>query len=174
MNQPDAIALIRCPEIETPGIKNWLDLGSGTGTFTLALASLIPPGSVIHAFDMNLSALNAIPDVHGDVRIEKHHGDFLSDPWPEQFDGLLMANALHFVKDKESFLSRAHASLPPNGIFLLVEYDMDSPNAWVPYPFDFRSAKKAFKDAGFSSIRKLNERPSTYNRAMMYAACISK
>jgi len=174
MNQSEAIALIRCPEIETQGGKNWLDLGSGTGTFALALASLLPPGSEIHAFDLDLSALNAIPDVQGDVRIEKHHGDFIADPWPEQFDGLLMANALHFVKDKESFLSRAHAALPPNGIFLLVEYDMDNPNAWVPYPFDFRSAKIAFKDAGFSSIRKLNERPSAYNRAMIYAACISK
>ena len=174
MNQSDAIALIQCPELETQGAKTWLDLGSGNGTFTLALASLLPPGSVVHAMDLNLSALNAIPYVLDDVRIEKHHGDFISDPWPEQFDGLLMANALHFVKDKQSFLSRAHASLPPNGIFLLVEYDMDNPNAWVPYPFDFRSARKAFNDTGFSSVRKLNERASAYNRAMMYSAIISK
>ena len=174
MNQTDAIAMIQCPEIEASSARNWLDLGSGTGTFTLALASLLPPGSQIHAFDLNLSAMDGIPNVHGEVGIEKHHGDFISDPWPEQFDRLLMANALHFVKDKESFLSRVYGSLPPNGIFLLVEYDMDSPNAWVPYPFDFRSAKKAFRDTGFSSVRKLNERPSAYNRTMMYSACITK
>jgi len=174
MEQLDAIALIQCPEIESPGTKNWVDLGCGTGTFTMALASLLTEGSHIHAMDMNLSSLKDIPDSHGTVRIEKHHGDFILDAWPEPIDGMLMANALHFVRDKHSFLNRAFAALPPHGIFLLVEYDMEHANTWVPYPLDYSTMRKLFLEIGFSKVRKLKERPSAYNRAMMYAACISK
>jgi len=174
MIQTEAIAMIQCPEIETSGAKNWLDLGSGNGTFTRALASLLPSGSGIHAMDQNQSALNSIPDTLGTVAIIKHYGNFLFDPWPNKLDGLLMANALHFVKNKDSFLLRAFAALPPKGTFLLVEYDLTRVNQWVPYPLNFKTATKLFHDAGFSSIRKLNERPSVFNSAMMYSVIIGK
>ena len=47
--------------VERLGPTSWADLGCGDGTFTLALAELLADGSVIHAVDLDASALSAIP-----------------------------------------------------------------------------------------------------------------
>ena len=40
----------------------------GTGTFTLALADLLAPSSVVHAIDSDASALRKIPSAHKSIR----------------------------------------------------------------------------------------------------------
>jgi ubiquinone/menaquinone biosynthesis C-methylase UbiE len=37
------------------GAMTWADLGCGDGTFTLALAAILPRGSIIHAMDRDIS-----------------------------------------------------------------------------------------------------------------------
>ena len=170
-----AAGIFNYPDFRIEGKTNWADLGCGTGTFTLALASLLAPESRIYAIDSNESALKAIPDSYGNADIEKLKADFLTDRFAfENLDGILMANALHYVKDKKSFIQKALKHLTENGCFLLVEYDTDIPNNWVPYPQTFSSLQKLFAGSGFSSIHKLGELPSVYNRAMMYAAIIER
>jgi len=73
----------------------WADLGCGTGTFTLAFADLLAPGSVIHAMDSDASALRKIPPAHKSVSITTHRGDFLKPQiWRfADLDGILMANS---------------------------------------------------------------------------------
>ena len=48
-----------------------IDLGCGTGTFTFALATLLPPGTVIHAIDKDERSLSQIPDRYQDVTIRQ-------------------------------------------------------------------------------------------------------
>jgi ubiquinone/menaquinone biosynthesis C-methylase UbiE len=52
MTQRDAIALIDHPILRAAPPTHWADLGCGSGTFTLALATLLPPGSTIEAIDL--------------------------------------------------------------------------------------------------------------------------
>jgi hypothetical protein len=83
-----------------------------------------------------------------------------------------MANSLLYVKNKIVFLEKIKTCLNANGCFLIVEYDMETANHWVPYPINFLSLKKLFHDVGFSFIEKISERPSAFNRGNLYSALI--
>ena len=134
MSPADARELIAHPSLSAGGPQVWADLGAGDGTFTVALASLLPSGSEVHALDLDSAALAKLPRRHGGVAIDTHVGDFTTFPWPfEAIDGILMANSLHFVAEQASFLRRATSHLRRRQV-LLVEYDTDSANPWVPYP----------------------------------------
>ncbi|RFS13622.1 class I SAM-dependent methyltransferase [Emticicia sp. C21] len=173
MDIKDAIQLITHPEFSTQSKKVWIDLGCGTGTFTLALASILEEESTIYAFDLNGSALKQIPFTYKKVNIEKLVIDFISTDLPiHQINGVLMANSLNYVKDKEGFLKNLKSHLTKDACFLITEYDSDASNTWVPYPINFQSLKELFSKSGYKNITKLNSRPSVYGNRQMYAALI--
>src|SRR5687767_8114989 len=100
----------------------WVDLGSGVGLFTRALLSLLPPLSSIYAVDKDHRPLSALR-AHGQSQITTHVLDFEKANLPfSNLDGLLIANALHFVRDKQAFLHKVKNLLKPDGVLLLVEY----------------------------------------------------
>jgi trans-aconitate methyltransferase len=109
MQEADAIALLAPAGVDRDGPSAWADLGCGDGTFTRALASLLPDGSRIHAIDLDAASLRAVPRSYAGVPIDAHRGDFMRRPWPfDDPDGVLMANSLHYVADQ-----LASAPAPP-------------------------------------------------------------
>ncbi|HTQ27021.1 MAG TPA: class I SAM-dependent methyltransferase [Puia sp.] len=174
MKLDEAISLIKHPEISAAGKKLWADLGSGTGLFSNALARLITPGSKIFAVDSNMASLNRIEQPQ-QVTIEKIKADFSNGHLHLQnLDGVLMANSLHYVEDKLGFVKKLAGYLSGHGNILIVEYNTDEPNPWVPFPSSFRSLEKLFRGLGYSVIHKINELPSRYDHATIYAAWIKK
>ncbi|MBA4850088.1 class I SAM-dependent methyltransferase [Emticicia sp. BO119] len=173
MDLKDAIQFITHDDFSTKNKKIWVDLGCGSGTFTLALASILDKSSTIFAIDYNSTAINKIPESFHQVNIKKLTLDFVNTHLPlNHIEGVLMANSLHFVKDKETFLERLKVHLNTHAFFLIIEYDTNSSNIWVPYPIDFQSLKALFLKSGYRSIIKLNSRPSVYGNRQMYAALI--
>ena len=157
--------------VDALGPTTWADLGCGTGTFTLALADLLSPGSTIHAMDEDGSVLRGIPSRHKDVSITTHRGDFTNGTWPfASLDGILMANSLHYVNDQAAFIRTCEGRMSLPRRFLVVEYDMDESSRWVPHPVSRGRLMSLFTDAGYSSITMLRSRPSVYRRASLYAA----
>ncbi|HZP97702.1 MAG TPA: hypothetical protein VFC31_15390 [Candidatus Limnocylindria bacterium] len=51
-----------------------------------------------------------------------------------------MANSLHFVASKRDTLARVRALGEPHGRLILVEYDTDRGNRWMPYPISFETS----------------------------------
>lgn len=177
MDLSEAIALLNgngAPGFRSP--CRWVDLGCGTGTFTEALAHLLPPGSHIEAVDKDSRALGRIPEQSGGVGILKTVADFtrmdLSLLAP--LDGILMANSLHYVADQRGFIGMLLALLQPDGRLIIVEYDSNHPNAWVPHPvsFDRLSAMVSSADRQAYAV-KLAEKPSIYGPYNIYSALIS-
>ncbi|SDF65582.1 hypothetical protein SAMN04487996_111378 [Dyadobacter soli] len=88
-------------------------------------------------------------------------------------DGILMANSLHFIRDKESLVRRLEKHFSTSRRFLIVEYDTTVSNSWVPFPIDFKGLKSLFDRVGNYSISKLGERRSLYGSAMLYGALVT-
>jgi ubiquinone/menaquinone biosynthesis C-methylase UbiE len=174
MRLRDAVKMIEGSDLAPIGPGAWADLGCGDGTFTLALAEVTAPGSVIHAMDRDSRALAQIAARHNDVRVETHLGDFTKMPWPfTDLNGILMANSLHYVQDQEAFITSCRAQMQPEHRFLIVEYDTDQANAWVPHPIGRSALAELFVALGYESITPLGSRPSAYRRAELYAAMIT-
>ncbi len=176
MQLNEAAAMLDNDHFHTREQMVWADLGCGSGTFTLALASLLSPGSFVYAIDSNAAALQQIPSGYNRVSIKKYQSDFISDRLPlGKVDGILMANALHYVQHKDAFIKKAASALGDQGRFLIVEYNTDLPvPVWVPFPLSFASLQSLFRGAGFNAVRLLNERPSVYGHAPLYSAVITK
>jgi 2-polyprenyl-3-methyl-5-hydroxy-6-metoxy-1,4-benzoquinol methylase len=170
MQLHDAIALIQNKYIHKKTTQHWAELGCGSGLFTHALATQLAAGSIIHAIDKNISAFKKFASP---VTIKREQLDFVKDALDlHDLDGVLMANALHFVQNKINFLARLRPLIKQNGHILIVEYDTDIANPWVPYPISFLSSRQLFIDTGYAAVIKLHEMPSKYNRAHIYAAII--
>jgi trans-aconitate methyltransferase len=171
MRHRDAVQLLSRAPVDRSKPTTWLDLGSGDGTFTLALADLLAPRSVIHALDVDRSALAHI-SAHDHVRIDTHVADFTAvDRWPvTSADGILMANSLHYVEPQREFLRACASRLHPDGVWLVVEYDTDRPNRFVPYPVS-RDRLAALVE-GFGEVSILGSRASIYQGARIYSSII--
>jgi len=61
------------------------------------------------------------------------------------------------------------AALRPGGRLVLVEYNTDHGNHWVPYPFSFGTWQALAKQAGFVDTRQGATRPSRF-LGQIYAA----
>jgi ubiquinone/menaquinone biosynthesis C-methylase UbiE len=173
MDHQDAVSLVRDGVVPSPAME-WADLGAGSGVFTRALADLLQgTGSTIYAVDKDAAALAKMGDTRGDVTITRRTLDFVADDLPlPVLDGILIANALHFVREQSSFIQRLRTILKADGSLLIIEYDTDTANQWVPYPVSFTRLKELMKAQGFQRVVKLAELPSLYSRANIYSALV--
>ena len=108
------------------------------------------------------------------IIIENVRANFIHDGLPQNLNGILMANSLHYVEDKHAFIKKIEKNFKSNPLFIIVEYDMDISNPWVPFPINLNSLRQFFANAGYTSVRKLNEHISIYQRANIYSALIKK
>ena len=170
---PEVAIRLIAPAIDnTLSAQTWADLGCGSGTFTRALASVLPPSSHIHAIDQQQQSL---PQQFRNADIAFRQADFGQEPLLlNNLDGILLANALHYIKEAQSLLKRLSGYLTPGGRFLLVEYDRRRANRWVPYPISFEDAKEMFAAINFANILKIDEQPSAYGQATLYSCVASR
>jgi ubiquinone/menaquinone biosynthesis C-methylase UbiE len=145
---------------------SWADLGAGEGAFTRALADLIGPSAHIVAVDRDAGALRR--GLAG-TAIETRVADFTHQLDLSNLDGIVMANSLHFVRDKAPVLDSVRKMLRPGGELIVVEYGTDRGNPWVPHPFTYERWERMAAQAGFVGTRLLRTIPSRH-LGSMYSA----
>jgi SAM-dependent methyltransferase len=176
VNHADHVGLLRGGlDSVAPG-ERWADIGAGSGAFTLALADLLGPGASIVAVDRDAGALRAnarelaarFPEVAFETRV----ADFVLPLELASLDGIVAANSLHFVpRDRQvETVRRLAAMLRPGGRFLVVEYDADRGNPWVPHPFSVASWQRMAADAGLQGTVEVGRVPSRFLGAIYAAA----
>ena len=168
MDDREAAELIADAVGESEG--TWADIGAGTGTFTRALLSLLRPGSRIYAIDNDPAAIATLKRIGNDVIAIR--ADFSrSLELPETpVDGMLFANALHFVPDAAIVLKRLVALVRPGGRVVVVEYDRRAASPWVPHPVASDRWPALTAAAGLVKPRVTARRKSMYAGELYVAA----
>lgn len=163
MNHNDHVDLLR-GTVEAGGV--WADFGSGAGAFTLALADLLGPSGRIYSVEREARALreqqSAMRGHFPNAHVEYVTADFTRTLDLPPLDGIVMANSLHFIRDKAPVLALMRSYLKPDGRFVLVEYNADHGNTWVPYPLSYPTWERMARQNGFSATRKLAAVPSRF------------
>jgi ubiquinone/menaquinone biosynthesis C-methylase UbiE len=164
VNHADHVELIR------GGVNGagpyWLELGAGNGEFTLALVDLLGTGGHVLAIDRDRWVLDEL-SVRVAGRFPGRPVHTLTADFTEQlpagpFDGVLAANSLHFVADIEPVLEAIAGVLGPGGRLVLVEYDAEHRNPYVPYPISLRRWQRLAPGAGFTRPIAINRVPSRF------------
>lgn len=164
MNHNDHVNLIKNGIVETDGI--WADLGSGQGAFTLALADLMDGNGTIYSVDRDKGALrrqaNVIKKQFPVSEVHYIQADFTQTLNLPQLDGIVMANSLHFIFDKLPVLKHITSYLKPAGRLILIEYNTNKGNRWVPHPLTYSQWEELAHQVGFASTELLMTRPSSF------------
>jgi precorrin-6B methylase 2 len=168
MNHDDHVYLLR-GGVPAPG-GVWADLGSGWGAFTLALADLIGPTGQIYSVDKDPGALKeqeqAMRARFPDVAVRTYVADFTCRLDLPSLDGIVLANALHFVTDRhgerEEVVQLVKSYLRPGGQLVVAEYNADQGNQWVPYPVSYTTWERLARRCGFANTRRLATVPSRF------------
>ncbi len=172
MKHSDHVRLLRKGVPEPGGV--WADLGSGAGAFTLALADLLGETGHIYSVDKDRQVLReqerAMQSLFPSVTVEFLVADFTRPLAFLPLDGIVMANSLHYVRDKGALLQRVHAYLKPGGRLLLVEYNVDRGNIWVPYPLSYSTWEGLARQNGFGDTQLLEKVPSRFLNEMYSAS----
>jgi tRNA A58 N-methylase Trm61 len=176
MDSRDAAKLI------APGVhrgERWADLGAGTGTFTLALARLIGPAGAVYAVDRDASAVHALEALatdpeEGAAPIVVRPGDLTEPLDVPPLDGVLLANALHFVdaRVQAEVLRHIAVRLASTGRIVVVEYENRSPSRWVPFPISLTRLTDLAREAKLGVPQAIGWRRSAFG-GTMYAARVA-
>ena len=178
MDHRDHVGLLRAG-VQRDGVvaprQTWADIGAGTGAFTLALADLLGPGARVVAVDRDRGALEqdarAMAERFPATTFEALVGDLTGPLDLPPLDGLVAANSLHFVaRERQVDVVRQLAThLRPGRAFLVVEYDADRGNPWVPHPFSESSWRRMAAEAGLVDTRPIGRVPSRFLNAIYSA-----
>jgi ubiquinone/menaquinone biosynthesis C-methylase UbiE len=164
VDHADHVRLIR-DGVEGGGTA-WADFGSGEGAFTLALADVLGPGGTICTVDRDRGALDVqlerLAARFPDMAVTPIVADFTLPIDLPPLDGIVMANSLHFVRDKAPVLELVRGYLRPGGRLVLVEYAADRGNQWVPWPLTYNTWASVAAEAGFRDTRRLGTVPSRF------------
>ncbi len=155
------------------GGRTWADLGSGSGAFTLALADLLAGEGEIYSVDRNGRDLReqerTMRARFPGTTVHYINADFAEPLELPALDGIVMANSLHFQRDQELVVQLIKRYLHPAGRFVIVEYNLDRGNSWVPYPVSYVRWQELAQRSGFTTTRLLGTRPSRFMREIYSA-----
>jgi ubiquinone/menaquinone biosynthesis C-methylase UbiE len=162
MDHRDHVNLLRRGIESAGGV--WADFGAGSGAFTLALAELLGATGAIYAIDRDARALRenakSMAKRFPAMPVQYEVADFTRRLTLPRFDGIVMANALHFQADQLSVVRLLREYLCNGGRMLIVEYNIDWPNRAVPYPVPYGRWETLAREAGFGTVKLLARRPS--------------
>jgi len=159
--------------LELSGFRKLLDIGGGSGTYTIAFLRRNPQLKAI-LFDLQ----NVIPMAKERIaaeglldRVELAAGDFYSDDLPAGCDLALLSAIIHQnnLQQNLELYRKAYLALDPGGMLLIRDHIMDEQRTWPPEgalfainmlvrthggdTYSYNEVEQDLREAGFIDIR---------------------
>ncbi|MFC1873050.1 class I SAM-dependent methyltransferase [Chloroflexota bacterium] len=170
LDNPDRLAELRPHEIYTSiaGITSGLtcvDLGSGTGTFSLPLAEVVGKSGLVYAVDRSpemqnhLIARNPTPNI---IPMESSVEDTGLPDGVANF--CLMAFILHELSEPEKLAAEAFRLLEPGGLTVAVEWrhELEKPGPPRIRRLSRQRITDMLETAGFEEVKYIEWSPYHY------------
>jgi (2Fe-2S) ferredoxin/predicted O-methyltransferase YrrM len=161
--------------IAAPDIKRILDLGGGSGAYSIALARAVPglKAEILDTAEVVPLTQQYISRAGLADRISTRVGDMLSDPLGDGYDLVLVSAICHMFSpdDNRSLIQRVFSALAPNGRIVvqdfILEPDKTAPRAAALFALNMLVGTTAgnsysepeYKswlcDAGFTEVRRV-------------------
>lgn len=121
--------------VGTNGIKRMLDLGGGSGRYSIAFASAAPElkSEILDLEDVVALTRKYIRAAGLAGRITARSGDMLRDPFGENYDLILVSAICHMFSPEQNraLFQRAYRALAPKGQFVVQDFILE-PNKTAP------------------------------------------
>ncbi len=115
--------------VESMDVSRVLEVASGTGVVTRALATIPNKGLSIVATDLNQAMLDEAAARSTDRRVEWQQADAMALPFRDgEFDAVVCQFGVMFFPDKAKAFSEARRVLKPKGVFVFNVWDRISEN----------------------------------------------
>ena len=139
-----------------------VDLGAGTGYFSVRLARAVPAG-IVYAVDLEPKMVAYLTDRAKSLslaNLEAVQGSATAANLPEPVDLVLLVNVYHHIDDRAAYVRNLARSLKPGGRIAIIETTPEAP-AGPPMAMRMSSEKveKEMKAAGFSRAETLSFLP---------------
>ena len=161
--------------VGTNGIERMLDLGGGSGAYSIAFAHAIPglESEILDLGDVVPIARENIRKAGLEDRITTRVGDMLRDPLGENYDLILVLAICHMFSPEENrkLFRRVHDALGPRGRLVLQDFILEpsktAPRAAALFSLNMLVGTRAgscysepeyatwLRDAGFSDVRRV-------------------
>lgn len=127
-NEQDRFGFIRAPEweIAISAIKkiagknhSLLEIGAGTGRFTLEAAPLVRQATVVDISENMLDIMSKKANKMGINNIKQINGNFMEINFNEQFDIITGFSAIEYINDANALFAKISGLLAPGGHLIL-------------------------------------------------------
>ena len=157
------------------GIKRMLDLGGGSGAYSIAFAGAIPglTSEILDTADVVPLAQDYIRKAGLTDRIATRVGDMLRDPLGKNYDLVLVSAICHMFSPTENrdLFERVHGALAPQGQIVVQDFILEpsktAPRAAALFSLNMLVGTRAgssysepeytswLRDAGFKDVRRV-------------------
>ncbi len=161
--------------VNAGAIKRMLDLGGGSGAYSIAFAKAIPglQSEILDLAEVSPLAQEYIKTAGLDDRIRARAGDMLHDPLGENYDLILVSAICHMFSPEQNrqLVQRAYKALAPKGQLVVQDFILEpsktAPRAAALFSLNMLVGTQAgssysepeytnwLRDAGFSEVRRV-------------------
>lgn len=119
-------AMVLSKKFDFSKYRKLLDLGGGSGAFSIVLSKQYPnlTATVFDLPNVCSVAKEFIKEADIESRVEILDGDFFKDELPKDYDIVLLSQILHSwsVEENKTLLKKVYDCLPENGILIINEF----------------------------------------------------